>query len=337
VSENTGSTESTPTGDAATGESGAEGQALQSAASSNGGSSEFGAQASEAAMKPTLGSAKGEAPAQKPAAPKAPTAAERRKYALKVDGQEIEEELTDDEIRVRLQKAHAVDKRFQEVASQRKQIEEALKTLKTDPAKALKEIAGLDLDEWAEKRIMERYQESMMPEAEREKVELQRKLAEYERQFEEQKTAAETSKREAYEQQVFEQTEQEFLQAIEQMGFEDKGFSRTVVLPMMAEIAEAALDYGVELTPAQMAAEANKRLETIHRRQVQGLKGDALLKYLGEDVVNEAIRAKLAGVRGATTKAPTPPPPARKPDVPGVRNKPMTPAEWRMKHLYGIE
>ena len=121
------------------------------------------------------------------------------------------------------------------------------------------------------------------------------------------------------------------------MGFEDKGFSRTVVLPMMAEIAEAALDYGVELTPAQMAAEANKRLETIHRRQVQGLKGDALLKYLGEDVVNEAIRAKLAGVRGATAKAPTPPPPARKPDVPGVRNKPMTPAEWRMKHLYGIE
>ena len=40
------------------------------------------------------------------------------------------------------------------------------------------------------------------------------KLAEYERQLEEQKTAAETSKREAYEQQVFEQTEQEFLQAI---------------------------------------------------------------------------------------------------------------------------
>ena len=337
MSENTGSTESTPTGDAATGESGAESPALQSAAPSNGGGSEYGAAASEAAMKPTLGSAKGEALAQKPAAPKAPTAAERRKYALKVDGQEIEEELTDDEIRVRLQKAHAVDKRFQEVASQRKQIEEALKTLKTDPAKALKEIAGLDLDEWAEKRIMERYQESMMPEAEREKVELQRKLAEYERQFEEQKTAAETSKREAYEQQVFEQTEQEFLQAIEQMGFEDKGFSRTVVLPMMAEIAEAALDYGVELTPAQMAAEANKRLETIHRRQVQGLKGDALLKYLGEDVVNEAIRAKLAGVRGATAKAPTPPPPARKPDVPGVRNKPMTPAEWRMKHLYGVE
>ena len=333
MSENTGSTESTPTGDAATDDNGSAGQALTSGAPSNGGSSEFGSAAAEAAMKPTLGSSP-KAPPQAPK-PAAPTPAERRKYALKVDGQEIEEELTDDEIRVRLQKAHAVDKRFQEVASQRKQIEEALKTLKSDPAKALKEIAGLDLDEWAEKRIMERYQEAMLPEAEREKAEMQRKLADYERQFEEQKTAAETAKQQAFEQQVFEQTEQEFLQAIDQMGY-DKGFSRTVLLPMMADIAESALDYGVELTPSQMASEAGKRLEAIHKRQVGGLKGDALLQFLGDDVVNEAIRAKLAKTKGATVTAPTPPPPVRKPET-SNRSKPMTPAEFRMKHLYGIE
>ena len=106
---------------------------------------------------------------------------------------------------------------------------------------------------------------------------------------------------------------------------------------MMAEIAESALDYGVELTPGQMAAEANKRLETIHRRQVQGLKGEALLKYLGDDVVTEAIRAKLAATKGsvAAPSAP-PPPPARKPSTEAPR-KPMTPQEWRMKHLYGME
>ncbi len=330
----TGTTESTPTGDAAT-ESG-EGQSLVSsgAESSGGKSSGFDAAAAEATIKPTLGSPKA-APKAEPAAPKAPTAAEKRRYALKVDGQEIEEELSDDEIRVRLQKAHAVDKRFAEVANQRKQIEAALAQLKTDPAKALKEIAGLDLDEWAEKRILERYQEAMLPEAEREKAEMQRKLAEYERQFEEQKTAAERQKAEAYEQQVFEQTEQEFISAVEQLGY-DKGFSRTVLVPMMAEIAEAALDYGVELTPSQMATEANKRLETIHRRQVQGLKGEALLKYLGDDVVTEAIRAKLAATKGAAPQAAPPPPPARKPSTQEPR-KPMTPAEWRMKHLYGME
>ena len=332
----TGTTESTPTGDAATETTEATGLAGSSAGSSEGKSSGFDSAAADAAMKPTLGSTPKAAPKADPAAPKAPTAAERRKYALKVDGQEIEEELSDDEIRVRLQKAHAVDKRFQEVAQQRKSIEEALKTIKTDPAKALKEIAGLDLDEWAEKRIMERYQEAMMPQEEREKTELQRKVAEYERMIEEQKTAAETAKQQAYEQQVFEKTEQEFIQAVEQLGY-DKGFSRTVLVPMMAEIAESALDYGVELTPGQMAAEANKRLETIHRRQVQGLKGEQLLRYLGDDVVTEAIRAKLAATKGSVS-APSapPPPPARKPSTEAPR-KAMTPAEWRMKHQYGME
>jgi len=331
----TGTTESTPTGDAAT--EGSEGQDLVSsgAGSSEGRSSGFDSAAADAAMKPTLGSKGNEQKAPAPKAPAAPTAAEKRRYALKVDGQDIEEELSDDEIRVRLQKAHAVDKRFAEVANQRKQIEAALSQLKNDPAKALKEIAGLDLDEWAEKRILERYQEAMLPEAEREKAEMQKKLADYERQFEEQKTAAETAKQQAYEQQVFEKTEQEFIQAVETLGY-DKGFSRTVLVPMMAEIAESALDYGVELTPSQMAAEANKRLETIHRRQVQGLKGEQLLRYLGDDVVTEAIRAKLAATRGPSAAPSTPPPPARKPVTEAPR-KPMTPQEWRMKHLYGME
>ena len=331
----TGTTESTPTGDAATDTNEVSDLGSAGAGSSEGRSSGFDVSAAEAAIKPTLGSSKGEAKAPAPKAPTAPTAAEKRRYSLKVDGQEIEEELSDDDIRVRLQKAHAVDKRFAEVANQRKQIEAALSQLKNDPAKALKEIAGLDLDEWAEKRILERYQEAMLPEAEREKAEMQRKLADYERQFEEQKTSAEKQKADAYEQQVFEQTEQEFISAVEQLGY-DKGFSRTVLVPMMAEIAEAALDYGVELTPSQMAGEANKRLETIHRRQVQGLKGEQLLKYLGDDVVTEAIRAKLAATKGLGAQSQTPPPPARKPVTEAPR-KPMTPAEWRMKHLYGME
>ena len=331
----TGTTESTPTGDAATDTNEVSDLGSAGAGSAGGKTSGYDAAASEAAMKPTLGSTPKAPATPKDAAPKAPTAAEKRKYQLKVDGQDIEEELSDDDIRVRLQKAHAVDKRFAEVASQRKAIEEALKTIKTDPAKALKEIAGLDLDEWAEKRILERYQEAMMPEAEREKAEMQRKLADYERQFEEQKTAAETARQQAYEQQVFEKTEQEFISAVEQLGY-DKGFSRTVLVPMMAEIAESALDYGVELTPSQMASEANKRLETIHRRQVQGLKGEQLLRYLGDDVVTEAIRAKLSATRGTAAAPSTPPPPARKPVTEAPR-KPMTPQEWRMKHLYGME
>ena len=92
----TGTTESTPTGDAATEDGEGQDLVTSSAGSSEGRSSGFDSAAADAAMKPTLGSPKG-APKAEAAAPKAPTQAEKRKYQLKVDGQDIEEELSDDE------------------------------------------------------------------------------------------------------------------------------------------------------------------------------------------------------------------------------------------------
>jgi hypothetical protein len=270
-------------------------------------------------MKQTLGETKAQADA-------------RRKFKFKVDGAEIEEELSDNDVHVRLQKAMAVEKRFQEVASQRKQIEDALKTIKSDPAKALKELAGIDLDEWAEQRLTERYNEAMMPEQEREMAALKRQLAQYEAAAEEQKASAQKAQLQAFEQQVYEQTQAEFIKAIDTLGY-DKEFSRTVVLPIMAEIAEQALDYGVELTPEQLASEANKRLETIHQKQIKAMSGESLLRYLGDDVVKQIIRSKLGATK---TAAPPPPAPAAREPRPSA-NKPKSLADFRMKHLYGVE
>jgi len=263
-------------------------------------------------LKPTLGSkpegaAQGETKAEKAER----VEAERRKYKFKVDGAEIEEELSDTDVHVRLQKALAAEKRFKEASDQRKSIEQALKTIKSDPAKALKELAGIDLDEWAEQRLTERYQEALMPE--------------------EQKAATQRQQYEAFEQQVYEQTQAEFIKAVDILGY-DKEFSRTVVLPIMAEIAESALDYGVELTPQQLAHEANKRLETIHKRQVSTMSGEQLLSYLGDDVVRQIIKTKLSATKSAPT-APVPAPPAREPRP--SENKPKTMADFRMKNLYG--
>lgn len=262
-----------------------------------------------------------------------PPKPERKKFTFKVDGKEIAEELSEHEIQTRLQKALAVEKRFQDVANQRKQIEAALAQIKENPAKALKELAGLDLDEWAEKRLIERYNDSLMSDEEREKITLQKKLAAYEKQEAEQKTAQERAKQEAYEKQIFEQTERDFMAALDKLGY-DKGFSKTTLLPMLADVAETALEYGVDLTPDQMAAEVNRRLEQVHRRQVGSLRGESLLKYLGDEAVNEIIKAKLAATKIRPNAAAPIPAPAREPKPP--TSKPMTPAEFRNKHLFDV-
>ena len=191
-----------PTGDGGAAANGPENGTV-AAASNEVASGTQGMQASIPAapeMKQTLGESKAQADA-------------RRKFKFKVDGAEVEEELSDTDVHVRLQKAMAVEKRFQEVANQRKQIEEALKTIKSDPAKALKELAGIDLDEWAEQRLTERYQEAMMPEEQRELAALKKKIADYEAREEEAKAAAQRTQYEAFEQQVYEQTQQEFIKA----------------------------------------------------------------------------------------------------------------------------
>src|SRR5690606_2479354 len=75
--------------------------------------------------------------------PPGETAAERAirlKLKFKVDGQEIEEELDEHEIRMRLQKAKGAEKRFEEAARLRKEWEDAVALGKRDPSAAMKQL-----------------------------------------------------------------------------------------------------------------------------------------------------------------------------------------------------
>ena len=79
----------------------------------------------------------------------------KRKLKLKVHGQEIEEEydLSDDELLKReFQKAKAFDKNSKEYNDYQKNVNQMLKMLKENPDDILEKM-GIDVDEWAEKRL----------------------------------------------------------------------------------------------------------------------------------------------------------------------------------------
>lgn len=79
----------------------------------------------------------------------------KRKLKLKVDGREIEEEvdLGDDAYLTKeLQKSKAFDKRMQEFAAYKRQVDELVNMLENDP-EALLEKLGKNVDEIAEKRL----------------------------------------------------------------------------------------------------------------------------------------------------------------------------------------
>lgn len=242
-------------------------------------------------------------PDEKPASTPTETAAERKARLIKykVDGAEKElniDELDDLELTKRLQLSEAAQKRMAEAAEYRKAFESFREAVKKDPFAALKDEAfGLDLEKLAEDRIMQKYQEQMaqenLTEPERRALQLERELQTERQKLAQIQQAEEAKKQAEVEKQVFQETYTMFESALQQ---ENVPRSRTT-MRMMAEVAAQSLEHGIELTPAQLAAEVNSRLGEMNGHVLKGLKGEQLFKYLGDEVVKEVLKYSVERVR----------------------------------------
>ncbi len=248
--------------------------------------------------------------AEKPAAPpqdgsaaEARKEVERRKYKLKIDGQEREEDLSDDEVSVRLQKASGAEKRMQEAAELRKKFMAATEAIRSDPYAALKDAFGIDLDEIAEKRLAAKYQEQLLPENERKELEYKRQIESRDAQLKAIKDAEEGKHREAFEAKVLADTEAGFLTALQTSGLPQN----YETLKMMAEVAKFNLQHGLELSPEQIASEVRDRAHSQTQHVLKSMRGEGLLKYLGPDVIKEVLKLSVEKIRGKPKALETPP------------------------------
>jgi uncharacterized protein YeeX (DUF496 family) len=107
-----------------------------------------------------------------------------RKFKLKLNGQEQEFDLGNEEhlsvIQRMAQKGESADRKFNEAAMMRKQNEEFIRLLKTNPEAVLSNpTIGLDVKEWAEKFLWQRLQEERMSPEQKKAAEMARELEEY--------------------------------------------------------------------------------------------------------------------------------------------------------------
>lgn len=113
-----------------------------------------------------------EDPSPAPEAPAKLTPVEKRKYQIKVNGQDREVELDDEEIKVRLQKGYAADQKFEEVAKTRQEVmrekelmEKFFEDLDRDPRGTLKKHPRLAKMDWrtiSEQELMEQLERDRM-------------------------------------------------------------------------------------------------------------------------------------------------------------------------------
>ena len=238
----------------------------------------------------------------------------RRLLSLKVDGKEEQVDLdgmSDEQVALELQMAKAARKRMQESAELKKQVQGFIEALKKDPISALKDPAfGVDVRKLVEDQLIEEYNLNQLPEHEKKLREQEKKLKDYETREQErtrqEQEIARSKNMEELKAKTLNQIETDFSAALEA-----KNLPKTrETMAAMAEISAMYLEkYNTTLTPGQLASEVEARIESQAKYLTAKMSPEALVKYLGKDVVDGLIKHSIESYRAGKSapKAPNAP------------------------------
>lgn len=224
-----------------------------------------------------------------------------KKFKLKVDGQELEEEidLADEEsLKRHLQMSKAAQKRMSEAAKARRDAEELIGMFKGDIKSVLKQADKLGKSPAQVRKELEEYfaeqlEEEMLSPEQKAVKEAQRIIRERE---EEQKRAVQ--EREAREKQELQQRYAEDYDRKITEALSSGGVPKTArTVKRMAELMYKNLDMGLDLEPQHLATLVKEDYLNEMREMLGAADGDTLLKLLGDDTANKIRKADLARLK----------------------------------------
>ena len=185
-----------------------------------------------------------------------------KKFKLKVDGQDIEEEidLNDEEgLKKHLQMSKAAQKRMQEATELRKAAEQFIDTLRTNPRKVLTDPnIAVDLKKLAQEIINEEIENAAKSPEQLEKERLQRELEELKERY---KKDEEDRKSKELERLQAEQEEKLQIGIEEALKTGDLP-KTTYTVRKMAEIMLIALENNIDLSPKDVVPILKKQMQT---------------------------------------------------------------------------
>lgn len=219
-----------------------------------------------------------------------------REVPVKINGQEKKVSIA--KMMQDFQLGQAANERFQKAAEIEKQHKQLMDSLKSDPAKVLKDM-GLDPLEFSQKQLENFIQsQEMSPE--------QKELAEL-RRFKEEQEMARQEQQQMQEKQAFEaQVEihrQEYSNKIQESMEKHNLPKDPAVVGMVADYLYNASEKGIDL-PVEVAARLVKEDLTNNVKTLLGqMSGDSLFAMLGEDLARK-IREYDLGRVGVKQKQP---------------------------------
>ena len=226
-----------------------------------------------------------------------------RQLKLKVDGQEEVMDLpfeVDEKqaewLASKIQPTRAAQKRFQEVAAERKILDAAVRNTKKDPAGTLKKL-GVDPQEFAQKYMEDLIREQDMTEEEKRIAQAERRIAELE------------SEKKAQEEAVLKkQQDEQYAASMAEMSRQITGALKTSGLPQtnatqkrMAQYMSMNLQNGIELPMASIVELVREDYEQDLKEVFGGASAEQILKLVGEETANKIRKRDLSKLKSAPT------------------------------------
>lgn len=246
--------------------------------------------------------------------------AEARRLKLRIGGQE--QEFDESEVATNFEKGRnaskllsKVEQRRQEALRAKAEADGILGRLK-DKGNLVSVLSDLgytkeDLRKMSEAQILEAIEEEKLTPAERRAKELERErdalLSEKQKQEEERKQAAHAQEVERHKDELANL----FVDTMAATGLPKS--SGRFVISRMAQLYAQNEEAGLESTPEEMAAHVMSGLQAEHRGVLGGLEGEALMTYLGPEVVKKVLAANLAKVKANRTNGAVVAPAVRQP------------------------
>lgn len=213
---------------------------------------------------------------------------EPKTYTVKVDGEEMK--VTEDELLRGYQLRKASDKRFQEGMQARKQAEEFIRLLKTDPEKVLSHPSiGLDLKNFAEEYLMKDLQNEMMTPEQKQLKEYKEKLAKYEEEEKKKQEDEKKKQEEEVRKKYADNYHKQIVGALENSGLPKTEYT----VQRMVHYMHNALENGYELGADDVTDLVKRDYVQDIKSLSSGLDADALVNILGEDTAKKLRQAEL--------------------------------------------
>ena len=215
-----------------------------------------------------------------------------KKYKVKVDGEE--REVDEKELISNYQLRKASDKKFTEANQARKQAEEFVRLLKTDPAKVLSHPSiGADVKKFAEDYLLKELQTEMMTPEQKEIAEYKHKLALYEEQEKKTKADSEQKAKEEVNLKYAEDYNKQITGALETSGLPKTEFT----VQRMIYYMHNALSKGYELEAKDVTDLVKRDYIEDTKALYSGLDADALINIIGPEVAKKLRKYDLDKIK----------------------------------------